>query len=90
MREGEIELSMKLEDLYAQTKRARLIFSEGVPSEINVNGALAIRKNGREAVVSCQNFDPVSTEEQLRGTGAEQVIIEDMSLEDIFVDMVGS
>jgi ABC-2 type transport system ATP-binding protein len=90
MREGVIELSMKLEDLHAQTKRARLIFSEGVPADLQFSGALAIRKNGREAVVSCQNFDPVVTEEQLRNTGAEQVIIEDMSLEDIFVDMVGS
>lgn len=90
MREGTIELAVRLDDLYAQTKRARLIFSEGVPADFQFSGAMAIRKNGREAVVSCRNFDPAVTEEQLRRTGAEQVIIEDMSLEDIFVDMVGS
>lgn len=90
IREGTLELSMKLDDLYAQTKQARLIFSDGVPADFQFCGALAIRKNGREALVTCNNFDPAATEEQLRKTGAEQVIIEDMSLEDIFVDMVGS
>lgn len=90
IKEGKLELVSRLDELHQKMKRARLVFDSGVPSDLQVPGALTQRTNGREAVVTCRNFDPQQTPDQLSQTGASNVTIEDLTLEDIFVDLVGS
>jgi len=87
---GKVELVSKLDELHKRMKRARLVFDEGVPSGLTIPDSLNLRVNGREAVVTCQHFDSLKTPDELKKTGASNVIIEDLSLEDIFVDLVGS
>ncbi|MEW6235918.1 MAG: ABC transporter ATP-binding protein [Candidatus Omnitrophota bacterium] len=90
VKEGRIEMASRLDELHRRTKRARLIFDEGIPSHINFPGAIAVKKNGREALVTCRDFDPEKTPGELKQSGASNIIIEEMTLEDIFVDLVGS
>ncbi len=91
LREGKLELVTRLDDLHQRMKRARLIFKESIPPFLKARDVLKVRMNGREAVVTCANFDPATTPDELiQSTGAEKVLVEEMSLEDIFVDLVGS
>lgn len=91
IKEGHVELVSKLDDLHLRMKRARLVFAGAVPDNLQIKNAFPIRKNGREAMVTCNDFDPEKTPgELLQSTGAENVFIEEMSLEDIFVELVGS
>ncbi len=90
IKEGKLELVSRLDELHQKMKRARLVFDSGVPNDLQVPGALTQRTNGREAVLTCRNFDPQQTPNQLSQTGASNVTIEDLTLEDIFVDLVGS
>lgn len=90
IRDGQLEVVSKLEDLMKSVKRARLVFEDHVPSGLSVANSLAMRVNGREAAITCRDYHPSETRARLSQTGASQVIIEDMTLEDIFVDLVGS
>ncbi|RJP21686.1 MAG: ABC transporter ATP-binding protein [Candidatus Omnitrophota bacterium] len=90
IKDGKLELATEVKTLHEQTKRARLVFDAPVPSDLRVGDALAVRVNGREALVTCRHYDPQRTQETLAETGAKNIIIEEMTLEDIFVDMVGS
>lgn len=91
IREGKLELVSRLDELHQRMKRARLIFKESVPPILKARDVLNVRTNGREAVVTCSQFDPEKTLNDLtQATGAERIIVEEMSLEDIFVDLVGS
>ncbi|MGC9326993.1 MAG: ABC transporter ATP-binding protein [Candidatus Hinthialibacter sp.] len=91
IREGKLELVSRLDDLHKRMKRARLIFKESVPPILKARNIINVKMNGREAVVTCSDFNPDETPNELaQSTGAENVIVEEMSLEDIFVDLVGS
>ncbi|MBN2327167.1 MAG: ABC transporter ATP-binding protein [Candidatus Omnitrophica bacterium] len=91
IREGKLELASRLYDLHQRMKRARLIFKESVPPILKARNVINVKMNGREAVVTCSDFNPDETPNELaQSTGAENVIVEEMSLEDIFVDLVGS
>lgn len=91
IREGKLELTSRLDELHQRMKRARLIFKDGVPPIVKAKDVLSVKANGREAVVTCTEFIPDKTPGDLiQATGAENVIVEEMSLEDIFVDLVGS
>lgn len=91
IREGKLELVSRLDDLHNRMKRARLIFKESVPPILKARNIINVKMNGREAVVTCSDFNPDETPNELaQSTGAENVIVEEMSLEDIFVDLVGS
>jgi len=91
IREGNVELVTRLDELQRRMKRVRLVFAEQVPGNLRIEQALVTRVNGREAMLTCRDFNPQRTPEALTAqTGAVNVIVEDMTLEDIFVDLVGS
>ncbi|MFH1739827.1 MAG: ABC transporter ATP-binding protein [bacterium] len=90
LKNGKLHLDSRLDDLHQRMKRARLVFPDQVPAGFAVPGALAVRSNGRESLVTLQDFDPQRTPEELRKTGAANIEIEELTLEDIFVDLVGS
>ena len=90
MKDGQLQLTSRLDDLHARIKRARLVFEEQIPANLSFEGALAVRSNGREALITLNDYDSEKTPEQLRKTGAVNFDIEEMTLEDIFVDLVGS
>ena len=90
--EGRMHLEMPVEELRASVKRVRLTFENEAPAaEIACPGLLKARKDGREALLSVRDF--AQNERQLRQvlqtynpTGIE---VEDLNLEDIFVELVG-
>ncbi len=91
IREGQLVSTNRLEDLQKRMKRVRLIFGESIPEKLEVGEALSVKKNGREAIITCSNFDQDKTQQEIQqSSGADSVIIEEMTLEDIFVDLVGS
>ena len=49
-----------------------------------------LRLRAGEAVAVFDNFDPAETPKGLAGLGASSTVVEDLRLEDIFVEVVGS
>ena len=90
LRDGRLELSVPLEELRAKVKRVRLIYEGGIPEHLVVQGARSLRYNGREAVAVFDRFDPSETLKGLAGLGASSTVVEELTLEDIFVEVVGS
>ena len=90
IKESRLEVVSRLDELQQKTKRIRLIFENGAPKDLKLQGMFSVSVNGREAVLAARNFDPQRTVEELKSTGATNILVEEMSLEDIFVEMVGS
>ncbi len=90
MREGRIELVSRLDELHKRMKRVRLVFDKCVPPDLRIDGAVSVRTNGREAVATLRTFDSERTPDALKQTGADNVTVEELTLEDIFVELVGS
>ena len=88
LRDGRLELAVPLDELRARVKRVRLTFEDGAPSSLSVSGARRVQTNGREAVVTFDRFDPVETPRLLAAVGASDVQVEELSLEDIFVEVL--
>jgi ABC-2 type transport system ATP-binding protein len=90
LRDGRLELSLPIEDLRARVKRVRLVYEDGIPQDLTVPGARSLRRNGREAVALFDHFDPTETLKVLAGLGASSTVVEELRLEDIFIEVVGS
>ena len=89
---GEMLLDMPVEELRASVKRIRLTFPQGAPGKDLVCPKLLRAKcNGREAVVSVRDFQ--ESEEHilkvLKAYEPSDLQVEDLNLEDIFVELVG-
>jgi ABC-2 type transport system ATP-binding protein len=90
LKDGRLHLESSMEDLHRKVKRARLVFPDEVPAGFSVNGGAIVKKGRREVLVTFQDFDPERTPAELAATGATNVSIDEMTLEDIFVDLVGT
>jgi ABC-2 type transport system ATP-binding protein len=88
LREGHLDLAMPLAELQGRVKRVRLVFEEGVPESLSVPGARSVQSNGREAVAVFDAFDATETPRRLEGVGASRMLIEELTLEDIFVEVL--
>ncbi|MDA1369618.1 MAG: ABC transporter ATP-binding protein [Proteobacteria bacterium] len=90
MRDGKIDLVAPLEQLQRQMKRVRLVFEDGIPESLHVNGSIKTSVNGREAVATVEHFDAERTMVELKALNPSHIIVEDLSLEDIFVARTGA
>jgi ABC-2 type transport system ATP-binding protein len=88
LREGHLDLAMPLAELQGRVKRVRLVFEEGVPESLSVPGARSVKANGREAVAVFDAFDADETPRRLEGVGASRMLIEELTLEHIFVEVL--
>ncbi len=89
LREGHLDLSVvPLENLHKRAKRVRLVFEEEVPKALSVPGARSVRSNGREAVAVFDQFDADETPRRLGDIGASNILVEELTLEDIFVEVL--
>lgn len=88
LRDGRLDLLMPMEELRASVKRVRLVFEDGIPETLTVPEARSLRRNGREAVAVFDRFDVNETPRLLANLGASNVVIEDLTLEDIFVEVL--
>lgn len=90
MRNGKLETVTRLDDLHARMKRVRLVFEGAPPENLLIPGARSVKSNGREAAIVMDCFDPATSPQAFRSTGATNVTVEELTLEDIFVELVGS
>ena len=89
IREGRLHIDMSLDDLRASVRRIRMTFADDVPSErITCPGILRSRVEGREAVVSVRDFSVGHTLAALRAYEPSDLEVEDLNLEDIFIELV--
>ncbi|MCB2153958.1 ABC transporter ATP-binding protein [bacterium] len=89
--DGHLILEESTEDLRARVKRIRLQFEGDAPAEFpNVEGVVQRRVAGREARLTIEHFDSEKTIAQVRTCNPQDVVVEDLSLEDAFVELTSA
>jgi len=86
LRDGRIVFCDGLDVLKESVKRLRITASRDLPRSLTVPGALRMELSGRNALVAVAGFSERLIED-LRATWDATVDVEDLSLEDIFVEM---
>lgn len=86
---GALIRNMGTEELLASVKRVRLIHGEEAPQLPPISGLLRTRRRGRETLVTISDFDAARFNGEIKSDLAESIVVEDMSLEDVFVEIVG-
>lgn len=86
LRDGRIVFCDELDVLKDSVKRLRIRASEDLPASFAVRGALRMEVEGRNAIVAVANAGNGLIDE-LRRTWNATVEVEDLSLEDIFLEM---
>lgn len=85
MQGGRIDLTAPVEALHQQMKRVRIVFDDSVPDSLELAGILNTQTNGREAIATFNQFDEERSLAELEALQANHFVVEDMTLEDIFV-----
>lgn len=83
---GRIRLDEDLDDLKSRIKRIRLIARTDLPRDLSVDGALNVRVRGNEASISLPMEDP-GVVRRLESTWGASAEIEDLNLEEIFLEL---
>lgn len=85
---GKLIFSGPVEQLKSQVKMLYLTYEAPPKSFATIPGVLKVDQNGRQAALAVRDFSEL-TIERARGVGASGVRVEEMGLEDIFVNLVG-
>lgn len=83
---GRIELNTELDQLKDRVKRLKIRFPQPVPADLALPGTLRKKVAGNEAIITTQDFD-ASWSQDLGRRWQADVQVEDLNLEDIFVEM---
>ncbi len=86
--QGRLVWCSKMEDLKASIKRLVLSFDQVPHSFVGLDDVISIETAGRQAVVTTRRFSD-ETVAQARAMKPTDIDVQDMSLEDIFVALVG-
>lgn len=86
LQDGVISYFDELDELKESVKRLRIRSSKPLPSSFSVAGALRCEVSGQDALVAVPKLDE-SLVEELRSVWDADVTVEDLSLEDIFLEM---
>ncbi len=86
MQGGQIVSHDELDDLKDRVKRLRIVAAENLPNSFAVRGELCSEIAGQQALVSVSNADDALIAE-LKSTWNAEVTIEDLSLEEIFLEI---
>lgn len=89
LRGGSQVRAQRVEGLLNDLKRARLLYDGDAPTDLSVPNIVRTQTSGREAILVVDNFDPEITPMLLGRLGATQVAIENLSLEEAFVELAG-
>ncbi len=86
LREGRIVYDDDLDSLKDSVKRMRIVSTSELPRDLDIPGLLHSKVQGREAVISviCENG---SLAKELERRFAAQVQVQELNLEDIFLEM---
>ncbi len=83
---GRITIDEELDVLKERIKRLHITSRAPLPSEFSIPGALRYERNGSEALVSVPNASPELIQD-IERRWAVTVEVEDLSLEDIFLEV---
>jgi ABC-2 type transport system ATP-binding protein len=86
---GRLLIESSLDDLKDQVRRLRLVFDRPPPDDLVVPGFLAIRRTGREVLVTVRNYEDGLAERLAAALGASSVDAQRIGLEELFIDLVG-
>lgn len=86
LHEGQIGYFAELDELKDSVKRLRLSGSRDFPREFSVPGALRLKVDGANALAAVPNVTPELLDE-LRDRWEAEVRVEDLNLEEIFVEL---
>jgi ABC-2 type transport system ATP-binding protein len=86
VQDGRIQINDELDGLKERIKRLRVVARTSLPAEFTVPGALRIERNGAEALISVSDASP-SLIADLESRWPVSVEIEDLNLEDIFLEV---
>jgi len=87
LHEGRLRLHTSLEAIKRDVKKLRAVYPGPVPETFPVPGLLRVQSNAHQAVLTVSGYEP-GLPESLRGAGAESVEVIDLSLEEIFIEIV--
>jgi len=82
-------LERDTEELRGGIRRLRLVFENEAPSNFQMPGMVALRRHGRELLVTVESFHDNLVNEVERSTVAH-VEAQGLGLEDLFIDLLGS
>jgi ABC-2 type transport system ATP-binding protein len=85
LKDGRIAYHGGLDELKDSVKRLRLRAASPLNGALRVPGALAVKVSGREATATVRDFGP-GVVESLKAGGMTSVEVEDLNLEDIFLE----
>lgn len=88
MHGGRLVIQRPTEELVRTTKRLRMVLPDGGPPPPAVPGAILQRREGRQLTITVCDFAPAAVEGLRTQTRAEVVAIEDLTLDEIFKDLV--
>jgi ABC-2 type transport system ATP-binding protein len=86
VQDGRIQVDEELDRLKERIKRLHVVARAALPPEFTVPGALRLERNGSEALISVSDASPTLIAE-LESRWPISVEVEDLSLEDIFLEV---
>lgn len=89
LRAGTLVRSQPTEELLAGLKRVRLYYDDGAPGAFACTGLIRSASDGREAVVVLDGYEAARAQAELSRLGATSWKVEDLSLEDAFLELAG-
>lgn len=85
---GHLVSCSTLEDLKKRVKRVVVSYEDNAPAKFNIPCMLYYEQSGRQSVITVSNFgDEILT--AIQSSKPKDISVQDLSLEDIFVAMVG-
>jgi ABC-2 type transport system ATP-binding protein len=87
LHDGRLRLRGSLEAVKARVKRLRAVYDRHVPESFPVAGLLRAERNGHQALLTVDGYE-AGLAEALLAAGAASVQVIDLSLEEIFVEIV--
>lgn len=83
---GKMKFSGELAQLKDEVKRLKIRYSDSSPRSLEFPGILQSKSSGDETIVYVQNYNQ-ELKEKIEHNGAAKVSIEDINLEEIFVEI---
>ncbi|MCC5877835.1 MAG: ABC transporter ATP-binding protein, partial [Candidatus Sumerlaeia bacterium] len=89
LHDGALVRDTGTEELLASVKRVRLVHGDEAVDLPPITGLLRSRRRGRETLLAVNDFDSDRFHAEVKPAGVEGIVVEDMNLEDVFVEIVG-
>ena len=87
--QGKLIVAERMDDLKSSIRQIRMIFENNPPQEIKINGMLQVKIDGHEALVTVKDFKEDILKAMNEKYSPKTIDIINLSLEDIFVALVG-